>query len=445
ALLAAEDATPPMRGAGQAALARLAVDGALDPRHEALFDGQLAGLALTRAVVRGLPADRREAFALAQAPTNTRPMAVAVSALQFLQAIRDLVDTPALASRRAAYLDATKTHHFHHVYVERERTPMVAPEVSRPTDAARGTLKQALEDLAKERRLASLGPLVERAWSERAITVDAPELASMDAWRGASDERRRAIADDVARAVGGGCTVAGIESFTDGELPVAVLAIGEERFSLVPGGTVEVGFSEEEERLVREAAGSHAEEADYEEQYGHLLQAIPSMRPVTVVTVGPLLAAQCPGTIGEPLALIVHLESSLFRAPSEAEWEHLARGGRRGEPTFRGPSVPDTAAWFEATRDLSERGSNAFGMWELGFHPELCADAFHPTHDGLPTNGSPRIGPGPRTSRGGAAQLYPWQGCGEWRLLLTAMRAPHTSWPYALCVRPTISVHLGAP
>ncbi|MEV4386168.1 hypothetical protein AB0J68_10760 [Micromonospora sp. NPDC049580] len=37
----------------------------------------------------------------------------------------------------------------------------------------------------------------------------------------------------------------------------------------------------------------------------------------------------------------------------------------------------------------------------------------------------PRTGDGPRTVRGGAADLYPWQGCDEWLLLLSATRYEH--------------------
>ncbi|MDT0532127.1 hypothetical protein RM555_24320 [Micromonospora sp. DSM 115977] len=36
----------------------------------------------------------------------------------------------------------------------------------------------------------------------------------------------------------------------------------------------------------------------------------------------------------------------------------------------------------------------------------------------------PRTGDGPRTVRGGAANVYPWQGCDEW-LLLSATRYEH--------------------
>ena len=442
AVHASPDAPVPLRGAAQAALVRLAVDGALEARDEALVVPQLAGDALVRAIVRTLPADRREGFALARTPEKPTTKASAKSSLELLHAIRGLVDTPVLAARRAAYLEALATHHFYDDLVAAEQAGSVEEE-PRPTAIAKASLERALEDVAKMRRIAQLGSHVAHAWSARAITVAAPELASVANWLEASDARRQEIAAEVARAVGPECSVAGIETFADPALPIAVLLIDGARFSLVPGGTVDVGLSDAEERIVREVAATHEEDDTYEEMYGSLFERVGCMRPVTRVSVGPLLAAQQHGDVVEPAALAETFATARYRAPSEAEWEYLARGGRAGEPTFRGRELPDSEAWFEATDGLRERGANAFGLWGFGFQPELCADAWSATHEGLPLDGSPRRGPGPRTTRGGAAQLYPWQETGEWQLLLTAMRLAHVAWEYALCVRPTIGIRLG--
>jgi len=55
---------------------------------------------------------------------------------------------------------------------------------------------------------------------------------------------------------------------------------------------------------------------------------------------------------------------------------------------------------------------------------------------GAPADGRPRIGDGPRTVRGGAADLYPWQGCDEWLLLLPTTRDEHTEFTAVRPVAP---------
>lgn len=65
---------------------------------------------------------------------------------------------------------------------------------------------------------------------------------------------------------------------------------------------------------------------------------------------------------------------------------------------------------------------NAFGLAALGSANEICADMWIPGFVGAPADARPRTGDGPRTVRGGAADCYPWQGCGEWLLLLAATR-----------------------
>jgi len=73
---------------------------------------------------------------------------------------------------------------------------------------------------------------------------------------------------------------------------------------------------------------------------------------------------------------------------------------------------------FAAQRKLGAKGTNAFGMWGFGFEPELCADAWSATLDGISVDGTPRCGAGDRVVRGGASQRYPWQGSDEWHLLI---------------------------
>ncbi len=316
-----------------------------------------------------------------------------------------------------------------------------------PTPHARDALEKMLRRHRQARAVRSLSTFVEWAYDARRIRVDAPELATLDAWSAASDERRREIADNVARTLsqyldhGGGGTTwrASIESY--GGPPIAVVTRGTKRMSIVPGGTVEVGFSEEEEAAVRASAEINAGCRNHHELYEALFDSVDIMRPVVRVTVRPMLVMQ-----GEPEALPLTeargaLVESLFRVPSDAEWEHLARGGKARELTYRGDVVPDTRDEYLATMAGAET-ANAFGLWGFGLQPEVCADRWSESHDDLPLDGSPRRGDGPRVVRGGAALLSPWQDAGEWHMLLTAFRTPDTTWTHVIATRHALGIDI---
>ena len=74
--------------------------------------------------------------------------------------------------------------------------------------------------------------------------------------------------------------------------------------------------------------------------------------------------------------------------------------------------------------------------------PELCADRWRPDYRGAPLDGAPVCGPGPRAVRGGAAMVHPWQACGEWQLLLTAMRSSQAAWEFFVALRPVIGLRV---
>ncbi len=227
--------------------------------------------------------------------------------------------------------------------------------------------------------------------------------------------------------------------------PIAVLARGEEQFSLVPGGLVDVGLSERELTLLRARADQQKGADNHDVQYESLFAQIDQLRPVTRVRVGALLAAQEPGVVRAPHEATAALEAGALRVPSEAEWEHLARGGRTGELTYRGDEVPDTTEWYFGTGRLGLDGANVFGLWGFGYEPELCADVYAPSHAGLAADGAPRRGDGPRVVRGGAAQVFPWQSCGEWQLLLSAMRGSEAAWQFNIALRMVLGVGQHAP
>lgn len=64
----------------------------------------------------------------------------------------------------------------------------------------------------------------------------------------------------------------------------------------------------------------------------------------------------------------------------------------------------------------------------MGFHGDVCADAWHDNYTGAPTDGLPwcdraNFESFERVLRGGAVFAYPWQGCGEWLSTISACRS----------------------
>jgi formylglycine-generating enzyme required for sulfatase activity len=117
------------------------------------------------------------------------------------------------------------------------------------------------------------------------------------------------------------------------------------------------------------------------------------------------------------------LEALPFRLPSEAEWEYGARAGTT-TLTFWGDGKPGEDLILDDFGDERRTAAveNAFGLAAMGSANEICADVWIPGYADAPADGQPRVGDGPRAVRGGAADLYPWQGRDEWLLLLSSTR-----------------------
>ncbi|MFG3335261.1 formylglycine-generating enzyme family protein [Streptomyces tendae] len=168
-------------------------------------------------------------------------------------------------------------------------------------------------------------------------------------------------------------------------------------------------------------------------------------QPVREVRVEPFLIARHPLTVAQVRHWLPEYEDSFtesdasaarieddlddllgalpFRLPSEAEWEYAARAGTT-TLTFRGNGRPDEDQVLDdfADEDRTTAAENAFGLAAMGSANEICADVWIPHFTNAPADARPRTGDGPRVVRGGGGDLYPWQGCDEWLLLLSATR-----------------------
>jgi hypothetical protein len=226
-------------------------------------------------------------------------------------------------------------------------------------------------------------------------------------------------------------------------------------FRLVPGGSFERGFSDAEERALREEL-DRAD--DYDEDAAAGLSFLDDLarlaRPVATVRVPPFLLSPepldkpalakllgrapdglLPGclTVADGSAAAAALAAHGLRLPSEAEHEYAYRAG-----------TSDPFPWGRSRPTSPTVPTNRFGLEHMAELSELCADRWHPGYAGAPLDGSAR-GPlrRPSTARGGSAEVWPWQGVGEWFSMLSAARSSSAEHDGFLRLRPARS--LGPP
>lgn len=289
-----------------------------------------------------------------------------------------------------------------------------------------------------------------------------PELFDHTLWASATDERREELAQLVAAELGSEFfRYEGLRRYGQASAPVAVFVhatVGE--LSLVPGGGFDMGLSPEEEQTIR-AARDRAEAAaeDFDQEFDLLLSEIGQMRPLHRVVVPPFLIAQRVLSVGRALRWLPNLRDPLYghvskapahlnpeqitavllgtglRLPAEAELEYAARGGLHRRLLPWGDALPDDATIEAMLADEDGSTHNAFGLHGYGLYPELCADHWQDHYRGAPDDGAPRPGAGMHVVRGGAGDCYPWQGCGEWNLMLCAMRMTERAAEFGASIR----------
>lgn len=203
-------------------------------------------------------------------------------------------------------------------------------------------------------------------------------------------------------------------------------------FRYLTGGEFLMGLSPQEEKAAR--ALCDPPPLNLEE-----------MRPVTRVTVRPMLVAEQPvrtrqlpgeGKAAYPdSAAYVGYDDALEHCtrfgmdlPSEAEWEYFCRANSTTLFTWGDdlPTEKDLAEWLTFDFKAGLGRVNRFGIHGL-YVGEWCSTLFTPAYDEPPVAGSQA-----RVIRGGGAFFWPWQD-EEWAFCMSAMRMPSTDLPDDQC------------
>lgn len=258
-----------------------------------------------------------------------------------------------------------------------------------------------------------------------------PELGSLAKWK--KTRARTAVTEAIARALGKEwtpCDPAGVHALPrvrSAKLGIALVA--------VPGGTLEMGLSPEEQReLVKRVKGRGPEARE------HVRELAALARPRHAVAIDAFLCAEsplrakhakklrCEGDAANPHEVLrvgaaeaaSVTATAKLRLLAEAEWEWVARAA--GSCAWLSGDA-DPEDWARRVLGAApEDTPNPLGALALGWG-EWVDDGWHATYRGAP-KGSTAWEPKtrPEVVRGGALEQWPWQVGGELVLLHAAAR-----------------------
>ena len=242
-----------------------------------------------------------------------------------------------------------------------------------------------------------------------------PELFDRAQWFAAGSSRREQLARAVADLVLPDFEYIGMRTYAGTDLEIAVYrhVATDLRFSLIPGGSFEMGMSAEEEQAIVDARPDVVDDEDnFIQEFDLLLSEMATMHPLHEVTLEPFLIAQrvldvgqvrrhihdfvdplygdnpeVPAHLSNEQAITVLVGTGL-RLPSEAELEGAARGHLRRSLLPTSTRIPDEDSIEAMLADEGEVTSNALGMYGYGLYPERCADACHDHYNCAPTDGA---------------------------------------------------------
>lgn len=307
-----------------------------------------------------------------------------------------------------------------------------------------------------------------------------PELFDFQQWRQISEKRFYEIVKKLPIALGEKYRLSGVSDATSpDEVPYMHLVHWPTNinFALIPGGHFTLGLSHHEVQQLHEiksrsvkffeeweqVVGRRDEERAkvLQELYAtdwypkpnlidEVLQMAPYMQPGHQVQVPPFLLASVPLSSDDLLKFLPALSDSgqrLYNAsngdtvtylfaseikqlgnrfgdfvlPSEAMWEYAYRGGSTSLFPW-GDALPE----FDEEIDPRQRfpaptNPNLWGLEFMGDHKELCADAWRASYN-VQEHMPGEDGTLRQVVRGGAIDYWPWQGCGEWKMWLSAYR-----------------------
>ena len=298
----------------------------------------------------------------------------------------------------------------------------------------------------------------------RRARTNLADRLTLDAWRTAGPKERVALTRDVVEGAGG--TLEAVRVAGEEEVPVFLHEPTQALFHLVPGGTWTLGFSpEESDALYRQYRGWW--EADTDDAICEDRRQLPEPHRVALPA---FLLASRPFNPGQTRLLMsderavrdqvvsegrkIWRYDQIAKLPADKYLQYLeeVEEGTLAEEQFeqvearlllRGLRLPTHDEWEAAARagghtpfpagtqipKYPRTGVNRFGFVDMGAWPEVVA--------GLWSIGSEKPA---RALRGGAAMCYPGQDCGEWTLMLCALRTSAESFEGMLHVRPLMEI-----